>query len=323
MDEDNIKLPSIDDVRSAAERIKSHIHRTPVMTSKSINEIVGSELYFKCENFQKVGAFKFRGASNAVLSLTVEELKKGVATHSSGNHAQALALAAKMKGIKAYIVMPSNSTKVKVDAVKGYDAEVIFCEPTLQARESTLKMVVDSTGATFIHPYNNFSVISGQGTSAFELLDEIKDLDYVITPVGGGGLLSGTLTTVSALSPSTKVIAAEPEGADDAYRSIIENRIVPSVNPKTICDGLLTSLGELTFEIIRKNIYKIITVSDNAVVEAMRLIWERMKIIVETSSAITLGILLENKIALKNKKIGIILSGGNVDLEKLPWNINN
>lgn len=314
-------LPSIDDVHKATERIKPIIHRTPVLSSKSINQIVGADIYFKCENFQKVGAFKFRGASNAVFSLTDEEIKRGVATHSSGNHAQALALAARIRGTKAYIVMPSNSSKVKIEAVKGYDAEIIFCEPTLEARESTLEDVVNKTGATFIHPYNNFNVISGQGTSAMELLDEIKDLDYVITPVGGGGLLSGTLTTVSALSPSTKVIAAEPEGADDAYRSIIENRIVPSVTPKTICDGLLTSLSEMTFEIIREHIYKIITVSDDAVVSAMRLIWERMKIIIEPSSAITLGIFLENKIDLKGHKIGIILSGGNVDLEKLPWTI--
>ena len=314
-------LPSIDDVHKATERIKPIIHRTPVLSSKSINQIVGADIYFKCENFQKVGAFKFRGASNAVFSLTDEEIKRGVATHSSGNHAQALALAARIRGTKAYIVMPSNSSKVKIEAVKGYDAEIIFCEPTLEARESTLEDVVNKTGATFIHPYNNFNVISGQGTSAMELLDEIKDLDYVITPVGGGGLLSGTLTTVSALSPSTKVIAAEPEGADDAYRSIIENRIVPSVTPKTICDGLLTSLSEMTFEIIREHIYKIITVSDDAVVSAMRLIWERMKIIIEPSSAITLGIFLENKIDLEGHKIGIILSGGNVDLEKLPWTI--
>ncbi|MBI5325385.1 MAG: pyridoxal-phosphate dependent enzyme [Ignavibacteriae bacterium] len=309
----------IDDVRSAAERIKNYIHRTPVLRSESINRIAGAEVYFKCENFQKVGAFKFRGATNAVLSLTDEELSKGVTTHSSGNHAQALALAAKMKGTKAYIVMPSNSTRVKVEAVKEYGAGIIFCEPTLEARESTLTNVVERTGATFIHPYNNFNVICGQGTTALELIEEIKNLDYVITPVGGGGLLSGTLTTVSALSPATKVIAAEPEGADDAFHSLIENRIVPSIKPKTICDGLLTSLGELTFEIIRKNIYKIVTVSDESVIKTMRLIWERMKIIVEPSSAITLGILLENKIDLKGSKIGIILSGGNVDLEKLPW----
>ncbi|TAL70579.1 MAG: pyridoxal-phosphate dependent enzyme [Bacteroidetes bacterium] len=316
---DNIKLPSIDDVRFAAERIRNYIHRTPVLTSISINKIVGSDVYFKCENFQKVGAFKFRGATNAVFSLLDEEIRKGVATHSSGNHAQAIALTAKMRGTKAFIVMPSNSTKVKVEAVKGYGAEVIFCGPTLQARESTLDEVVSKTGATFIHPYNNFNVISGQGTTALELLEDVKNLDYVITPVGGGGLLSGSLTTISAISPSTRVIAAEPEGADDAYRSIIENRIVPSVNPKTVCDGLFTSLGELTFEIIKKNIYKIITVSDDSVIKAMRLIWERMKIIVEPSSAITLGILLENKIDLKTKRIGIILSGGNVDLENLPW----
>lgn len=312
-------LPTITDVRFAAERIKPFIHRTPVLSSTQINAIAGAELFFKCENLQKVGAFKFRGASNAVWSLTEEEAKRGVATHSSGNHAQALALAAKMRGIPTTIVMPNNSPTVKKNAVAGYGAEIVFCEPTLQARESTLEAVVRKTGAVFIHPYNDFRIISGQGTAALELLEDIKYLDYVICPVGGGGILSGTLTTISALSPKTKVIAAEPEGADDAYRSINEDRILPSINPKTIADGLLTSLGELTFEIIRKNVYKIVTVSDDAIIKAMRLIWERMKIIVEPSAAITLGLILEKKIDLSGKRIGLILSGGNVDLDKLPW----
>jgi threonine dehydratase len=314
-----MNLPQFSDVLEASVRIKEYIHRTPVLTSTAINEIAGAELFFKCENMQKVGAFKFRGATNAVLSLTAEELSKGVCTHSSGNHAQALALAARMNGVPAYIVMPSNSPQVKKDAVAGYGANIIFCEPTLSARESTLADVVAKTGSVFIHPYNNFSVIAGQGTSALELMGEVKDLDYVITPVGGGGLLSGTLLSVGALSEHTKVIAGEPEGADDAYRSILKGEIVPSDNPKTICDGLLTSLGGMTFSIISRNIHKIITVDDATTISAMRLIWERMKIIVEPSSAVTLAVVLSEKIDLKGKRIGLILSGGNVDLAKLPW----
>ncbi|MGA2297140.1 MAG: pyridoxal-phosphate dependent enzyme [FCB group bacterium] len=314
-----MEIPTINDVLRAANIIERYAIKTPVLVSHSINNIFNSDIYFKCENFQKVGAFKFRGACNAVFSLPDSEIKSGVATHSSGNHAQALALAAKLRGTKAFIVMPENSTKVKVKAVEGYGAEIVFCKPTLEARETALNEVVERTGAKFIHPYNNFNVIAGQGTAALELINEVKDLDYIITPVGGGGLLSGTLISTSSLSQNTKVIAAEPEGADDAYRSIREGKIIPSINPNTIADGLLTSLGELNFDIIRKHIYKIITVSDDAIISAMRLIWERMKIIVEPSSAITLGILLENKIDLSGKKIGIILSGGNVDLDSLPW----
>ena len=312
-------IPNIDDIKAAAERIKPYAHRTPVLSSKSINKIAGVEIFFKCENLQKVGAFKFRGACNSVFSLRDEEADKGVATHSSGNHAQALALAAKIRGIKAYIVMPSNSPQVKKDAVAGYGAEITFCEPTLEARETTLQKVIDKTGAEFIHPYNDPRVISGQGTAAMELLEEVPDLDYIITPVGGGGLLSGTLISTKALSPGTKVIAAEPEGADDACRSIKEKRLIPSVNPKTVCDGLLTSLSERTFKIISENVHDIITANDKDIISAMKLIWERMKIIVEPSSAVTLAILLNGKLNLSNKKTGIIISGGNVDLAVLEW----
>lgn len=313
----DIKVPAFEDVLKAVETIKPYAKKTPVLTCKSINGITGSEIFFKCENFQKMGAFKFRGATNAVFSLSEVETKKGVATHSSGNHAQALALAAKIRGIKAAIVMPNNSTKVKVEAVKGYGANVIFCEPTLQARESTLEKVINETGAIFIHPYNNYNVIAGAGTAGKEFIEEVPELDYVITPVGGGGLLSGTAISIKAISPATKIIAAEPEGADDAYRSMKAGKIVPSVKPNTICDGLLTSLSERTFKIISQNVSGIVTVSDSDTIKAMKLIWERMKIIVEPSSAITLGILFGGKIDLKGKRIGIILSGGNVDLERL------
>jgi len=313
-------LPDFNNVLDAKLRIEPYIHHTPVLTSSALNEITGNELYFKCENFQRAGAFKFRGASNSVFALDETEAKRGVATHSSGNHAQALALAAKIRGIPAFVVMPENSKKVKVEAVRGYGSEIIFCKPTLSSREETLEKVVQETNAIFIHPYNNPQVIAGQGTAALELINQTPDLDYIIAPVGGGGLLSGTLLTVNSVSGNTKVIGAEPEGADDAKRSLQRGEIVPSVNPNTIADGLLTSLGSITFEIIKKFIYDIITVSDEAIIKAMRLIWERMKIVVEPSSAITLGLLLENKIELKNKKIGLILSGGNVDLDHLPWN---
>ena len=315
-------LPDFIDVIDAYKRIKDVINRTPVMTSRSLNDMFGCELFFKCENFQRVGAFKFRGAANAVLSLIEQDNLKAVATHSSGNHAQALALAAKMNNVPAYVVMPSNSPQVKKDAVAGYGANITFCEPTLQARESTLEKIIEQTGAVFIHPYDNFDVISGQGTAAYELLDEIENLDYIITPVGGGGLLSGTLITAKELSPDTKVVAAEPLGADDAFRSLQSGKLQPSLNPDTICDGLLTSLSEMTFEIIYNNVHRIMKVSDEAVINAMRLIWERMKIIVEPSAAIVLGAVLENKIVFNNKRIGLILSGGNVDLSNLPWNNN-
>ena len=312
-------IPDFSNVLDAYNRINSQIKKTPVLTSESVNNILGAEIFFKCENFQKVGAFKFRGASNAVLSLSDELAKCGVATHSSGNHAQALALAGRMRNIPAYIVMPDNSPKVKCDAVAGYGGKIIYCEPTLKARETTLEKVVSETGATFIHPYNNFEVISGQGTAALELLREISELEIVMTPVGGGGLLSGTSITVKALSPDTIVLAGEPKGANDAYRSLKEGEIVPSINPKTIADGLLTSLGEMTFEIIRNNVTEIITVSEESIINAMRLIWERMKIIIEPSSAVTVAAIMENKDKFKNKRIGTILSGGNVDLGKLPF----
>jgi len=312
-------LPTFSDIEKAHERIRPYIHQTPVLSSQSINEIVGAELFFKCENLQKVGAFKFRGACNSVFSLSDEEAKNGVCTHSSGNHAAALALAARMRGIPAYIVMPENAPEIKKIAVAGYGAQITFCTPTLEARESTLKKAAEQTGATEIHPYNNFNVVCGQGTAAKELIEEIGSLDIVMAPVGGGGLLSGTAISTKALLPNAQVIAAEPAGADDAFRSFYSKTLHPSVAPKTIADGLLTSLGSLTFPIILNNVDQIVTVSEESIIAAMRMIWERMKIIIEPSSAVPLAAILENKVDLKGKKVGIILSGGNVDLGKLPF----
>jgi threonine dehydratase len=295
------------------------VHRTPVLTSISVNEITGGNIFFKCENLQKVGAFKFRGASNAVFSLSEEDARKGVATHSSGNHAAALALAARMRGIPAHIVMPSTSPEIKKRAVAGYGGIITLCEPTLQARESTLNEVVRQTGATIVHPYDNFFVIAGQGTAAKEFIEDAGPFDLIIAPVGGGGLLSGTAIAARHLLPSCRVIAAEPEGADDAYRSFIAHKIIPSEHPKTIADGLLTSLGQRNFSIISEMVDDIVTVSEEKIIEAMRLVWERMKIIIEPSSAVPLGAILEGKIKVEGKRTGIILSGGNLDLGKLPF----
>ena len=314
-----MRIPELRDIQAAQERIRDWIHRTPVMTSSGIDRIVGCRLFIKCENFQKVGAFKFRGASNAVLLLDEKEAARGVATHSSGNHAAALALAASRCGIPAYIVMPSNAPEVKKKAVAGYGATITFCQPTLSSRESTLDEVVRETGARVIHPYNNFEVICGQGTAALELLQDHPDLDIIITPVGGGGLLSGTATAARAIRHNIKIIGAEPLNANDAWQSFRKGEIVPSVSPNTIADGLLTSLGDLTFAIIMNKVDDIITVKEENIVRAMRTIWERMKIVVEPSAAVTLGIILENPGLFEGKNVGLILSGGNVELSKLPF----
>ena len=310
---------ALTDIQQAAVRIKPYAHRTPVMTNESLNQRVGAQVYLKCENLQKVGAFKFRGACNAVYSLSEEEAALGVCTHSSGNHAQALALAARMRGIPAYIVMPDNAPSVKKNAVAGYGGQITFCEPTLAARESTLDRIRLDTGANVVHPYNDERVIAGQGTAALELLDDIPHLDIIITPVGGGGLLSGTAIAATESKKGIRVIAGEPEMADDAFRSMKENKIVPSVNPKTIADGLLTSLGPLTFPIIRERVEQIVTVSEQGIIDSMKFIWERAKIVIEPSSAVAVGVLWEHKLDLRGLKVGVILSGGNVDLEKLPW----
>lgn len=309
---------SLQDVLQAAQRIKPYIHRTPVLTNSSLNEKVGAQVFMKCENLQKVGAFKFRGASNAVWSLTDEEAAHGVVTHSSGNHAQALALAAKMRGIPAYIVMPSNAPQVKKNAVAGYGGQITFCEPTLEARESTMEGIRLSTGASVVHPYNDERVMAGQGTAALELLEEIPDLDVIIAPVGGGGLLSGTAIAAET-KKGIRVIAAEPEMADDAFRSMQVGEIIPSLNPKTIADGLLTSLGLLTYPIIKERVQQVVTVSELGIIESMKFVWERAKIVIEPSAATVIAVLWEKKIDLSGLKVGMILSGGNVDLEKLPW----
>jgi len=310
---------TLQDIQQAAERIRPYAHRTPALTNLSLNEKLGAEIFLKCENFQKVGAFKFRGACNAVYALSDEEAARGVSTHSSGNHAQALALAAKMRGIPAYIVMPNNAPQVKKDAVAGYGGQITFCEPTLQARESTLDALNQKTGATLIHPYNNEKVIAGQGTAALELLQDVPDLDVIIAPVGGGGLLSGTAIAATETKPGIRVIAAEPQMADDAFRSLQAGSIIPSENPRTVADGLLTSLGSITFPIIQQRVEQIVTASEADILAAMRYVWERAKIIIEPSSAVAIAILWAGGIDLRGKKIGVILSGGNVDLQKLPW----
>jgi threonine dehydratase len=311
--------PTLEDIRAAAQRIKPYIHRTPVLTNESLNEKVGAKVFLKCENFQKVGAFKFRGACNAVFSLSEEEAAGGVSTHSSGNHAQALALAASLRGIPAYIVMPNNAPAVKKAAVAGYGGIITFCEPTLADREATLARIVQETGSEVVHPYNDERVIAGQGTAVLELLDKGPELDVIITPVGGGGLLSGSSIAAKEIKKGIRVIAGEPEMANDAFRSLQAGEIIPSVKPKTIADGLLTSLGDKTFPIIQEHVEQVVTVSEQGIVDSMKFIWERAKIIIEPSSAVAVGVLWERKINLTGLNVGVILSGGNVDLEKLPW----
>jgi threonine dehydratase len=314
-----MRIPELPDIKTAHSKIKPFIHNTPVMKSKQLNELFNCELFFKCENFQKVGAFKFRGATNAVLSLSSAERSKGVVTHSSGNHAAALALAARMSGITAKIVMPENAPVVKKNAVAGYGAEITYCKATLQAREEATRLIIEKTGATLIHPYDNFNVICGQGTAALELLQEIEDLEIVVAPIGGGGLLSGTSACVKGVNSNIQAIGAEPLNANDAFISFTTGVLTPSVNPVTCADGLLTSLSELTFSVIKKNVDKILTAKEDSIIECMLLVWERMKIIIEPSSATVLAVVKENPGIFKGKKTGLIISGGNVDLRKLPF----
>lgn len=304
------------DIEQAANRIAPYIHVTPIMTNKSINEQYDLDLFFKCENFQKIGAFKIRGGMNASLQLNATQLSKGIATHSSGNHAQALAFAAKMLGIKAYIVMPESSPQVKVNAVRGYGAQVSICASNQAARESTLQEIVDRTGATFIHPYDNDEVITGQATCVKEMIEAIPDLDIVVTPVGGGGLLSGTCLGAYYFKPGLKVYAGEPEGAADAVLSLQSGKVEKAPFIDTIADGLLTTLSERTLDIIKTHVTDIFLVSDDEIKAALRLVYERMKIIIEPSCAVPLAAVIKNAALFKGKKVGIILTGGNVDLGK-------
>ncbi len=300
-------------------RIKNYIHRTPVLTSTLLNEISGVRLFFKCENFQRMGAFKMRGAASAILQLPKEQQSKGVVTHSSGNFAQALSLAAKNLGVKAYIVMPSTAPQVKKDAVKGYDGEIIECPPTLEAREQAAALIQKEKGATFLHPSNDMDVILGQGTAAIELLEDHPDLEYIFTPVGGGGLIAGSALAAHHFGNDCKVIGGEPFAVDDAYRSLQSGKIETNTTTNTIADGLKTQLGDVNFPIIQKHVSEIIRVEEDEIIAAMRLIWERMKIIIEPSCAVPFAALLKEKNRFKGKKVGIIFSGGNVDLDNLPF----
>ena len=312
-------IPTFKDVLEASRRIKSYVYRTPVLTNTTLNVMTGATLFFKCENFQKVGAFKARGACNAIFSLSAAEAHHGVITHSSGNHGAALAYAAGLRGIPAIVVMPENAPAVKRAAVAGYGARIVTSGSNPLDRETMLEQTLAETGATFVHPSNDPRVIAGQGTAALEFLEEVPDLDIVITPVGGGGLLAGTALAVAGRGVGTRTMAAEPEAVDDAYRSFRDGRIYPPTNAKTIADGLCTFLGEVNFPIIRQSVSDIVTVSEEAIVRAMRLVWERMKLIIEPSAAVPVAALLEPKIAIEGLRVGVILSGGNVDLDHLPW----
>ncbi|CAG5073057.1 L-threo-3-hydroxyaspartate ammonia-lyase [Dyadobacter sp. CECT 9623] len=313
-------VPTRETIEAAHQLVAPWIHRTPVMTSQFFNRLCGAELFFKCENLQKIGAFKARGGLNAILSLSPEQLKNGVTTHSSGNHAQAIAFAAAKVGAKAYIVMPENSPLVKIRAVEEYGAEITFCVNTPEARQETVDQITEKTGATFIHPFNNYEVIAGQATATKELIEDVKaHLDVIVAPVGGGGLLSGTALSARYFSPETKVYAGEPEGAADAVLSFRSDKIEKAPYVKTIADGLLTYLGDKTFPIIKDHVTDVLLVSDEEIIAAMRYLWERMKIVVEPSGAVSLAAIIRNKEAFTGKKIGVILTGGNVDLGKLPF----
>lgn len=306
-------------IRAAHARIRPHVHRTPVLTSRSLDAAAEATLFFKCENLQKVGAFKARGACNAVFSLDDAEARRGVVTHSSGNHGAAVAWAAARRGIPAWVVMPENSAEIKKAAVQGLGATVRFCAPTLEARDTICAAVQAETGALLIHPYDDWRVIAGQGTAALELLEQIPDLDAVITPVGGGGLLSGTAIASRGIKPSIHVYGAEPAGADDAWRSLQSGRIVPQTDPRTIADGLRSSLGVKTFAVLSTLVDAIGTTSEEAIVQAMRLTWDKLKLIIEPSSAVPLAALLERKLPVAGQRVGVVISGGNVDLDRLPW----
>jgi len=315
-----MQIPDFSDVVAAEARIQPYIHRTPVLTSNFINGLAGAELFFKCENFQKAGAFKARGASNAVFGLSDEQARKGVATHSSGNHGTCLSYAAGRRGIPCTVVMPCTAPQAKKDAVKGYGGRVVECEPSTSSREAVFSEIVAETGAEFVHPYNDPRVIAGQGTCSKELVDQVKNLDAVVAPIGGGGMVSGTCLTLSNLAPGVKIYAAEPEQADDAYRSFKAGHIIADDAPNTVADGLKVPLKELTWHFVRNHVTDILTASETEIIEAMKLIWKRIKIVMEPSSAVPLAIILKNPDLFAGRRVGVIVTGGNVDLEKLPWN---
>jgi len=312
-------IPTLKDVQSAVKRVKPYVHNTPVLTSTTIDRMMNATVFFKCENFQRMGAFKIRGATNAILQLTAEERARGVITHSSGNFAAALALAARSLDTKAYIVMPSNAPRVKKEAVNGYGAQIIECSPTLKSRETTMLTHQKQTGATFLHPSNDINVILGNSTAVWEMAKKVENLDVIIAPVGGGGLIAGTALATNHLNYYIETIGAEPFGADDAYLSLKTGKIQPSINPQTIADGLKTQLGDKNFPIIQKFVSKIIRVEESEIIEAMKFIWERMKIIIEPSSAVAVAAMFRNVSEFKKRKVGVILSGGNVDVTNLPF----
>ncbi|WP_227493416.1 beta-hydroxyaspartate dehydratase BhcB [Paracoccus kondratievae] len=317
---DVMYIPTLGDMLAARARIAPHVHRTPVLTSRMLNELTGAELFFKCENLQKAGAFKARGASNAVFGLSDEQAKKGVATHSSGNHGTCLSYAAGRRGIPCTVVMPRTAPQAKKDAVRGYGGRVVECEPSTSSREAVFAEVVAETGAEFVHPYNDWRVIAGQATCSAELIEQVEGLDAVVAPIGGGGMVSGTCLTLSNLAPQVKIYAAEPEQADDAARSFRAGHIIADDAPNTVADGLKVPLKELTWHFVRNHVTDILTASEQEIVDAMKLIWKRLKIVMEPSSAVPLATILKNPEAFAGKRVGVIVTGGNVDLDKLPWN---
>lgn len=315
-------IPTFDDVKAAHERIKPHIHQTPVLTSSYLNGLSGAQLFFKCENFQKAGAFKVRGASNAVFGLSETKAQAGVATHSSGNHALSLSYAAGRRNIPVTVVMPRTAPQAKKDAVRGYGGKIVECEPSTSSREETFASVVAETGAEFVHPYNDPRVIAGQATCSRELKEQVEDLDAVIAPIGGGGMISGTCLTLSTIAPHIKIYAAEPKNADDAYRSFKAGHIIADDAPQTVADGLKVPLKELTWHFVSNHVSDILTASEQEIIDAMKLTWQRMKIVIEPSCAVPLATILSNREVFAGKRVGVIITGGNVDLDRLPW-LNN
>ena len=312
-------IPTLQDMRAAQDRIGPYVHRTPVLTSQYLNDLTGAELFFKCENLQKAGAFKARGASNAVFGLTAEQARRGVATHSSGNHGTCLSYAAGRRGIPCTVVMPHTAPQAKKDAVRGYGGTVVECEPSTTSREAVFAEVVAKTGAEFVHPYNDPRVIAGQATCSAEMIEQVQDLDAVIAPIGGGGMISGTCLTLSNLAPQIRIYAAEPQNADDAYRSFKAGHIIADDAPDTIADGLKVPLKDLTWHFVSTHVTDILTASEHEIVAAMKIMWKRMKIVIEPSSAVPLAVILKNKDIFAGQRVGVVITGGNVDLDRLPW----